>query len=178
MDTATTLGLIGTLTGVISLFWHIARSRHDRCELRLSEFKVTYFAVPPGWTYNFIGKAATTAAPAPVGTWVRFSGRLINKGYQPGSVERIRVLISSLPDNGEREFLEGESNMPIHVEAHSSTDIRFRYHLCSDHTAIQRLPDNAKCIIILEDQSERHHKRSFYAKREESPKFSVRRRSH
>jgi hypothetical protein len=69
---------------------------------------------------------------------------LINKGYQPGSVERIRVLLPSLPDNGERMFPEEESKMPIHVGAHSSIDIRFRYHLCSDYTAVQRVPENAK----------------------------------
>jgi hypothetical protein len=109
---------------------------------------------------------------------VHFSGRLINKGYQPGSVERIRVLLPSLSDNGEGVFPDGELRMPIHVEAHSSRDISFRYHLNSDHTAAQRLPENAKCVIVLEDQSERPHKSSFFAIREESPRFSVRRRSH
>lgn len=60
VDTERVLGGIGTLTGVASLVWHI---------VRLSEFKVTYFAVPPGWPCNFIGRAARTGAPAPVGTW-------------------------------------------------------------------------------------------------------------
>jgi len=177
VDTGTILGGIGTLTGMISLIWHIARSRHDRCEFRLSESTVTYFAVPPGWTYNFIGEAARTAAAAPVGTWVRFSGRLINKGYQPGSVERIRVLLPLVLDNGEGAFPEGELRMPIHIEAHKSKDIRFRYHLSTDYTAIERVPKKVKCTILLEDQAERRHESSFFATCQESPKFSVYRRS-
>jgi hypothetical protein len=172
------LGGIGTLTGVISLAWHMRRSRHDRCEFRLGEFRVTYFAVPPGWTYNFIGKAAQTAAPAPVGAWVRFSGRLFNKGYQPGTVARIRVDLESLPDNGEGPFPERGCKLPFRVEAHGSTDIAFRYHLNSDHTAVQSLPPEARCTIILEDQAERLHKTSFLALPEVAQQFSVIPRSH
>ena len=170
------LGAIGTLTGVSSLIWHVRRSSHDRCEFRLSESKVTYFAVPPGWTYNFIGDAARTAAPAPIGTWVHFSGRLINKGYQPGSVERIRVMLPSVVDDGEGAFPEGDLRLPIQVQAHSSRDVSFRYHLSKDHAAAARLPARTDCSIILEDQAERPHECSFRADRVESPRFSVRRR--
>jgi hypothetical protein len=179
VDTDTILGGIGTLTGMISLVWHIVRSRHDRCEFRLSEFKITYLAVPPGWRYSeLLGRGATPAAPAPVGTWVHFSGRLINKGYQPGSVERIRCSLARVPDNGEGAFPEGELRMPIHVEAHGSRDISFRHHLNTDHTAVDRVPKKVKCVIILEDQAGRRHRTSFFATREESPQFSVVRRSH
>jgi len=170
------LGGIGTVTGAISFIWHIVRSRHDRCEFRLSKFKVTYFAVPPGWQFQFIGKAAHTAEPPPVGTWLRFSGRLINKGYQRGSVERIKALLPPLLADGEGAFPEGDVRLPIRVEAHSSCDVRFSYHLTADHTAVQRLPERAKCSIILEDQAERRHRSRFWADRVETPRFSVQRR--
>ena len=172
------LGGTGTLTGVVSLIWHIVRSRHDRCEFRLSEFKVTYFVVPSGWKFNFIGEAARTAAPPPVGTWVHFSGRLINKGYQPGSVERIRVLLPPVSDDGEGAFPEGELRLPFHVKAHTSCDIRFRYHLSTDDTAVTNLPDRTKCSIILKDQAGHQHRSDFQADRVVTARFSVRRRQH
>jgi len=61
VGTETILGVIGTATGVISLVWHIVRSRHDRCEFR-PDGKVKYFAVPLGWTRNPVGRAVATAA--------------------------------------------------------------------------------------------------------------------
>jgi hypothetical protein len=88
------------------------------------------------------------------------------------------VLLPSIPDEGERAFPDGDLRMPIHVEAHRSRDISFRYHVNPDHTAIERLPEKVECVIVLEDQAERQHKYSFLAVHEESPRFSVRRRSH
>ena len=67
--------------------------------------------------------------------------------------------------------------MPIEVEAHSSRDISFKYHVSPEQPGIESLPKEMTCEIVLEDQAERPHKSRFVAVHEQSPRFSVSRRA-
>jgi hypothetical protein len=165
---------VSALAGAAMLTQRLAGGRRGRCELYLSERKVTYFVVPPGW------QSGRTVAPPyrrpKAGIWIRFSGQLHNKGDRKGTLRRVRVELPPLACNGEGLIPDGGSPMPFEVAAGGGVDYRFWFHLSADPAATDRVPERAVCTFVLTDQSRRKHRSSFLASYDEDPAFFFYRR--
>ncbi len=157
--------------------WRAKKPQREPVSLRLEEHKVTYFPVRPGDQMQPI--RSIDGAPAPVGSWVHFTGRVINSGSRRASIQKIKVALFPLANaDGEKLFPAAGSEMPFGVPGDDGLPIEFRYHLNQDAGGTGKMAASSECFIDLEDQDGQQHPFRFMAHFQEHPHFLVHRRRH
>ena len=173
------LGGLGTATGVTSLVWHMLRARRDRSNFDLQVHKVTYFELTPEQVQGveIHDRDNPFLEVAPPGLWVKFTGRLVNKGLRDGSLTSIRVEVPSAgEDDGEGCF--PTPPLAITVDAGKTSDLAFRYHATQRHGIAATLPEKLPCRVVLGDQGGHKYSFALDAVRAKPETFGVTRRRH
>lgn len=173
------LGAVGTATGLASLIWHMVRARRDRCDLDLRVHRMSYLELTSERLQGVEIRDGNNPflELAPPGLWVKFSGKIANRGLRDGSLVAISVLTPSIiTQDGEGCF--PDTPLAIRLDAGDTKDLDFRFHVAKEEGRAERLPDRLSCTVVLEDQRRRRYAFRLQADRGAPEVFGVTRRRH